>query len=588
MGFHRLAALLAACLFAQAQPAASTWSRAKTTHFEVYSQAGAGTARAGLLWMEQLRAFFVQQTGLKLDAAAPVRLIAFRSAREYDPYRLRAASDAYYVGSDGRESIVMPSFGAAEFGVAAHEYAHSLLRDSGLKLPAWLSEGLAEIFSTVRIGERGSSIGGELLGRSQVLQRRSWLPLAQLLGRAESPPLEDRDTASVFYAESWALADMLMSSPEYAARFPGLVAVLASGQKSIEALPAVCGRPLDAISRDLHNWSEHHRSRPMPLAGVAIGADGVEVAAISPFASRLLLAGLLLDIGELARAEALYRELDREAPANADVPAALGAIALKRGDRDAARLEWKRAMDRGINDAPLCYRYAGLASLAGLPADEVRRAYERAIALRPEFDDARYALALLEKNAGEYEAAVVHLQGMWKVAAARAFSYWCAMADALTQLGRRDEAVAAAQQARKHASTPAERASAAELAYVAQTDIAARFVSDASGRNQLVMTRVPHDAPDLNPFVEPGDDVRRVEGALREIDCAAPVTRFLVETAAGPVVLAIPDLSHLQARNAPAEFTCGPQPSSPVTVVYAAASKQAPKADGVLRGIDFK
>jgi len=588
VGFCRAFALGLACLSAPAQTGLS-WGQAKTAHFEVYSQAEAGTARSTVLWLEQLRALFVQQTSLNLDNAAPVRVIAFRSVNEYQPYRLRVASDAYYVGAEGRDYIVMPSAGAEELRVAAHEYAHSLLHASGLRLPPWLSEGLAEFFSTVRIGERGSRIGGDLPARTQTLRQMAWMPLEQLLAVTGEPPArQDRDRTSVFYAESWALTDMLMFSPDYAPNFPRLVAALSSGQDGVPALMAVYGRPLDTIARDLHAWSGGRRSRVMALGAVSASAVPVEVSAVSEFASRSLMAELLAAIGEFDRAETLYRDLAREAPLDAGAPAALGTIALKRGDRDGARREWKRAIDLGVHDAALCYRYATLASLAGLPEDEVRRAYERAIELRPDFDDARYALALIEKNAGENEVALEQLRAMRNVEPARLYHYWFAMADALTQLGRREEAVSAARQAAEHAASPEERASASKLAYMAKTDLGVRFVRDAEGRNQLVTTRVPHDAADFNPFVEPGDDVRKVQGTLREIDCGGAVTRFLVETSSGPVTLAIPDLSHLQARNAPPEFTCGPQPGSSVTVVYAAGAVESAKSAGILRGIEFR
>ena len=47
------------------------------------------------------------------------------------------------------------------------------------------------------------------------------------------------------------------------------------------------------------------------------------------------MAELLAAIGEWDRAETLYRDLAREDPLNALAPAALGTIALKRGDREA-------------------------------------------------------------------------------------------------------------------------------------------------------------------------------------------------------------------------------------------------------------
>lgn len=94
------------------------------------------------------------------EERATVRVIGFRSASEYNAFRLRPTADAYYIGTESRDYIVMPALGTNEFPVAAHEYAHLVLRASGLRLPPWLNEGLAEYFSTVRIGRRGWEIAG--------------------------------------------------------------------------------------------------------------------------------------------------------------------------------------------------------------------------------------------------------------------------------------------------------------------------------------------------------------------------------------------------------------------------------------------
>ncbi len=111
-------------------------------------------------------------------------------------------------------------------------------------------------------------------------------------------------------------------------------------------------------------------------------------------------------------------------------------MALRQGNTAAAVSAWKRALELGIADADLCFRYAALADERGLPA---RDALLRAIALRPEFDDARFKLALLEKNSGHAAEAIVQLQAMRKAGDLRAFAYWSAIADAYLDLNRRAE-----------------------------------------------------------------------------------------------------------------------------------------------------
>ena len=582
----RITALACVCAFAQP---GSGWRLTRSAHFEVYSQAGDATARPALAWFEQLRAFFQQQTGLILDQQAPVRVIAFRSPNEYQPYRLSSASDSYYVGTGSRDYIVMAGLGADEFRVSAHEYAHLILHASGLHRPSWLNEGLAEFYSTVRIGPNGSTLGGAAPSNIQILRRRAWLPLAELL-TTEAAALGDRDRAALFYAQTWALTEMLVLSPEYGARFPALITALSLGEPSVETLVSVNGKSVDAIARDVHAWVDgRNKFTPVALPGVAAGEVAVEFSDVSPFAARSLLAELVLASGNLQRAESLYRDLAHDAPDAADVSAALGTIALRKGDYAGAREQWKRAIGQGVRDATLCYSYATLAGMAGLPADEVRPALERALALKPGYDDARYTLALLEKNASHYDVALEHLRAMRNVAPVRAFSYWIALADTLRELDKREEATAAAQKAGEYASTPAERARAASIAYMAQTDLAVEFTRDANGRQQMATTRIPHNSTDWNPFIERGDDVRRVQGTLREIQCSKDMMRMVVDTAAGPLRLSIPDPSRVQMRNAPAEFTCGLQhPASAVTAEYAASKTQGANGDGVVRGLEFR
>jgi tetratricopeptide (TPR) repeat protein len=564
------------------------WALAADPQFEVYSQAGSESARTALAWFEQLRTWIIRETGLKPDRLRPARVIGFARVEDYQQYRLHTSAAAYYVGTEGRDYIVMVLAGPNEFGIAAHEYAHLVLHSTGWQLPPWLGEGMAELFGTVRITERGATLGGDRTEHLQNLRHRPWMPIAQLLRlTAEAHERQSQPDASMFYAQSWALAEMLSLSPDYQPRLRALIPSLASGVPGDAALVSIYGRPLEAITADLQLWVERRRAgRAVRLNGAASDTAPPAVD-VDPQHIRLLLAGLLLDAGEWRRAEPLYRDLLREAPENGDVHAALGTLALQSGDLAAAQREWQRAIEDGITDDALCFRYWVLAQNAGVPAETMRPILERAIALRPQFDDARYSLALLLKNSGDPEQAVEHLRAMREVTPARAFAYWAALSDGLNSLERFDEAEAAAKTAGLHAATAAERGRALELIHIARTEVAVQLDRDSNGRPRMVTTRIPRRTPDWNPFVQPGDDVRRAEGLLREIDCSTGVTRILLDTAGGPLALAIADPTRVQMRNAPPEFTCGAQTGNSVTVVYA-ASQTRPDAAGTVRGIDFR
>jgi len=223
------------------------------------------------LWFEQLRTFFQQNglpgAGFGDQGGSTLRIVCFREA-EYETYRLRAAADSYYVQDGNREYIVLAAPRFMTFGVAAHEYTHHVLQANGLKLPAFLNEGLGEFYSTLRVTRSGYEVGGDLLARTQTLQTSRWLPLAELVNAQP----ETRAGAAIFYAESWALVDMLLMSPAYTSHFRELVSEFSGGTSAVEAFRKVYGKSLAQVAKGLDYWSGQPRStrivlsRPVELA----------------------------------------------------------------------------------------------------------------------------------------------------------------------------------------------------------------------------------------------------------------------------------------------------------------------------------
>ncbi|HMD47749.1 MAG TPA: hypothetical protein VKG79_01570, partial [Bryobacteraceae bacterium] len=509
LAFSALALLAPAVPCLRAAPRTLLWTLERSAHFELYSQLDERHTRQLLDWFEQTRAVFLKQSIVPAAGIPPVRIIAFASAKDYELYRIRAFSDGSYAQAGDRHYITMFA-GDDQRRVAAHELAHALFSSSAIT-PLWFSEGLAEYFSTLRVAGSNAEIGGDFAERRLTLLRRSWIPVAELLAITSEDSLRaDRERGEMFYAESWLLADMLVSSPRYGSKFQALRGALRSGKSAADAFRAVCGEAIEEIDRDLHEWLRGRAgARPIRIAASEPPMGAFETSQLSDSAIRPLLADMLAAAGQLDRAGAILSDLAREQPRDSRILAAVGSLALQKGNAEVAREAWKQAVAQGLADADIAYRYALLADQAGSPRDEIRDALERAVALKPDFDDARYKLALLEKNAGNYDAAIAQLRAMHNVAPARAYAYWTVMADACNELGRRGEALDAARRAAQHAHTAGERALAENLAYVSQTDFAVQFARAADGRAEMITTRVPHQsAEDWNPFVEAGDDVR--------------------------------------------------------------------------------
>lgn len=575
------------CPLADAGPA-PTWRLARSPHFEAYSQGDDATTAETLRWFERLRQFFLQQAGLNAERMSPVRVIGFRSAEEYKLIQLRPTSDAYYVGTPNRDYIVMPALGATGFRIAAHEYTHVVVHALGVHLPPWLNEGMAEVFSTVRIDDRSSTSGGALPTHIQFLKRHAWMPLAELWSlSADSAARNNRDSASLFYAESWAVTGMLLLSPDYAPKFQQLVALLNAGSSGPDAVERVYSKPLQNVEKDVAEWLANGCTMTKTTPMAASGAISVQFSEVPALTSQAMLADLLLAGGQLERAEAMYGQLAREASESGDFSAALAIIAVRRGDVQAAQQHWKKAMASGVSDAALCYEYAIRLGTAGLPEAETRQALERAVALKADFDDARYQLALLELSAGHFDETIAQLRALKSIAPKRAFQYWSTLSYALEAVGKNEEAKQAAYRAKECATTPGEQVHADRLVYTADTELAVQFTADSNGRMQAVTTRVPRGTVNHNPFIEPGDQMRQARGQLKAIECQGQITGIVVDVPEGTLQLSIPDPLQVQILNGPSEFQCGAQSPVPVVVSYALASARD-GSRGVVRGIEFQ
>jgi tetratricopeptide (TPR) repeat protein len=584
-----LLATIGCCALAAQSP--DRWTIAKDRNFEIYSQLSDEKARSALASFERLRIFFEQDP--RLGAAfnrrggRAVRVVLFRRGKDYDEYRPRSIADAFYVSNGTGDYIVMAALPAEAFGIAAHEYAHYVVHASGLKVPACLNEGLAEFYSTLRFNRGNYELGGDLPARTNILRGSAWLPLGDLFDFTNEPSMPDtREHAAIFYAESWALADMLIASPQYATHFRELLSEFAAGSKAAQAFRRIYGESLDDVTAELRNWAgKSHPRRSLPGQQTELQAD--RSYELSSFQARSLLAQVSLVSGHFEQARARYEELSREEPNDPELRAALGTIAARQGNREENLKQWRQAIRDHSTDAELCYSYALLAEDAGAGAQEVKAALQRAVALAPDFDDARYKLALTESQAGEYRLAVEQLRAMRVPAGARQYAYWVAMASALTELDERAEAKEAAQKALNAAQTEPERSQARQMSFMAATDLKVQLVTDSNGLAQMVTTRVEHGATDWNPFVEPSDNIQRANGELGEVLCVGEkLTGFLVRTAGGPVSVEVADPLHVLIRNGPKEFYCGPMQGKAVEADYAVV-KRAGKTRNVLRGMAF-
>ena len=567
-------ALLAAATGAR-EPAG--WSRAATSHFEIYSNADPETLRSLALNLERLHAFFVRQVGISPRAHREIRVISFASAQEYNQYRPRSGAAAFFIGAESRDYIVLPAVPRGDLRVAAHEYAHVLIHSGGWTLPEWIAEGIGDVVSTVQMRDRESRIGGDLPGRSQALKNARWMTLPELFAFTRKPgggQPRAAKASSTRKVGRWPISSCYR--PPIARRFPHCSPPSPRAyRRSALWMPSITRRSLRS-SVTCVPASRAARVR-FPCRPSPEPPAQVRVEAVTPFASRAMLADLRLANGDLAAAESAFRELAAERPASGEVLAALGTIALKRGDTAAAVAAWKRAVELGVADADLCFRYAVLADAARTAHANRARARRRPSprfrrrALQPRAPGKERGSRRSGDRANCAPCARSHPRAPSPIGAR--WRTRCSIWTAAPKPDRPPPKPARMPPATKSASAPL------QLAWLADTELAVEIEGE-----KFHTVRVPVGAAPRNPFIEPGDRVQRAEATMRQVDCPENGIQLVLDTAQGALTLAIPDPSRVQIRNAGSvafEFVCGPQEARKVLVEYAPAGS-------IVRGLEFR
>src|ERR1700729_2475231 len=102
-----ISAILTTFLIPKLFGAPAQWVKLETPHFELYTTAGEKKGREAILYFEQVRSFFLEASASKRASEFPVRIVAFRGEKQYQPYRLNGFATAYFARARNRDYIVM-------------------------------------------------------------------------------------------------------------------------------------------------------------------------------------------------------------------------------------------------------------------------------------------------------------------------------------------------------------------------------------------------------------------------------------------------------------------------------------------------
>jgi tetratricopeptide (TPR) repeat protein len=583
--------------------AAPEWLYVHSTHFELYTTAGAGTGRRAILFFEQVRGFFEKATGLRSQGGVETRIVVFRSGREYRPYRFNEFASAYYTGGRDRDFIVIGRVESGRDPTVVHEYLHLLIRHSGVKLPVWLEEGYAQLYSSLTpVGDR-IQVGGVPPSVGATLSDKIWLKLDRLLAvDHDSPEYKEKDHAGIFYAQSWALTHLLNLDEAYRTRTRAFLEALQNGASSADAFRQVYGKSLPEVSADLNRYV---RAAAVPAALFPFqldkAAEAPEVRPASEWESGLVLAGVLEAIKKREEAGQAYQNLQQKFPNRWEAPAALGYLAWRAGEQD-PRPHFARAAELGPTDPRFYYDYALLVATKDSSHPDRIALLQRAVDLKPDFDEAHQQLGYALLQARRYQQALSHFAQIRTAPREQLTRLYHATALAHLQLGQVDAARRAADTARKHAQTPEETAVADRLIAVLNRPAPAAVARSQPPPEQPNLAPSPPEpappelrrdpsAPRTAPAPAPPPPATvRVEGILERFECLGAVARLHVTAGGRRVVFAILDPKAVVVNRVETggfEFSCGPQKPNRVIIEHDGRPEPKLGAAGVVGSIEF-
>ena len=259
-------------------------------------------------------------------------------------------------GEDVNYMAINAEFADAALQTIFHEYSHALVANTLGPLPAWVSEGLAEVYETMEQQRGGRSA---LLGRAQayhlgLLNRSTLIPIRDLTAVDHQSSMYNEGTRrGVFYAQSWALVHYLtFGDPARTKQFRQFLAGVRAGGDTKTLFADAFGADT-VLDRELFDYVRRFSFPAMRFDFEdRVSAEAVQKGrTMDDLDAEIYIADLQNRIGRGEEAQARLTAILKKKP---DAPRALVAQGMEhlRGERlDAALPLLERAASQAPNDA---------------------------------------------------------------------------------------------------------------------------------------------------------------------------------------------------------------------------------------------
>ncbi len=380
----------------KAQKLSREWKQLRTTHFEAATNAPTQDVARLLDQLEVYHTNLVTRLlSLRTSASLPTLVVVLKGDGTFQRFKPRNEKGrreefvgAYFLEAPDMNYIVLPKAENGELRTVFHEYFHYVARRNSSDMPTWLSEGLAEYYSTSEFDPaRGLSVIGKAIPyHIQLMRMDPLIPLDQLLSREGAGKIMragDPRRVAMLYAESWALVHFLVLS-DSGARAGQIKVYLDAVEKGVpleQAFRTAFGLTYQAATQQLSAYIAKNTFPFMNVTQNAAASSSASAAnAMTEAEAEFVQGDLLLRLGvenEAERAIAKALALD---PSYRQAKVALGQI-RSRQKRDAEAIEMLGPVAEAAPNDLRAHLALGAAFLSAERYEEALREYTRAAAV---------------------------------------------------------------------------------------------------------------------------------------------------------------------------------------------------------------
>jgi tetratricopeptide (TPR) repeat protein len=300
---HKLLALLLALPCAGAPAAERPYIELTAPGITLISAANERQTREIAQRIEHFRAALELSLSMTFPRDIPTRIYAL-SAQDWTRHgQPRAGLSGFFLSHPFSSSLLfnVDDATSSAYELMFHEYVHHTVRTLWIgEVPAFLDEGLAEVFSTARF-EKGTVLLEPRSDYVHFVRGHDWIPFDRLLEiKRSDPEYVDHNLAPAFYAQAWAtMYYALAAEPAFGARMTGFFRDLSKGGSRLGPAERLVGR----AGIDVNGAVAHfiRRRERMPIAQIELAGlpslHEFRLRKLSHVESTLAIAELMLRYG---------------------------------------------------------------------------------------------------------------------------------------------------------------------------------------------------------------------------------------------------------------------------------------------------